>query len=439
MNTKELFEKDSRYLLQSTPPRTRLHIVRGRGARVWDADGREYLDFFSGIAVNNVGHCHPRVVEAVKRQAETLMHTTMLYYTEPPVRLAEKLAEITPSSISRFFFANSGAEAVEGAVKLAKKHAAKQGKAGSHVIALDFSFHGRTALALTLTGQHKYKHGLGTFANYPGVVHVDSPYCYRCPLGLEYPRCGVKCAERLEEAIASRTPGEAAAFIAEPIQGEGGIITPPEEYFRKVAEICRKHGVLFICDEVQTGFGRTGGLFAAEHYGLLPDIMTMAKALGGGLPIGAIGVSEEVASSIEAGDHFSTFGGNLVSCAAALAAVEATLEERLHENAEMMGRMLKKGLEDIQREVELVGEVRGKGLMIGVELVRDRESKEPADREASRVAELLLRSGIVIGVGGVYKNVLRLQPPLVVDENDVNRVLEALSDALRQASEAGRP
>lgn len=432
-----VFERDSKYLLQSLPSRTRLHITRGRGARVWDSSGREYLDFFSGIAVNNVGHCHPRVVEAVKKQAETLMHTSLLYYIDPPVRLAEKLAEITPRSISRFFFANSGAEAVEGAVKLAKKYAYKNGKSASHVIALDLSFHGRTALALTLTGQHKYKHGLGAFANYPGVVHVASPYCYRCPLGLDYPRCGVKCAEALEDAINRRTPGEATAFIAEPIQGEGGIITPPVEYFKKVNEVCGRYGVLFICDEVQTGFGRTGRLFAAEHYGLEPDLMTMAKALGGGLPIGAIGVSEEVASAIDAGDHFSTFGGNPVACAAASAAIEAVLGERLHERAEKLGRMLMDGLKGVQEELGLIGDVRGKGLMVGVELVKDRETKEPADKEAAKAAEHALREGVIIGVGGVYKNVLRLQPPLVIDENDVNRVVETIERSIRSLSKPG--
>jgi len=431
-----IFERDARHVLQSTPPRTKIHLVRGSGAEVWDADGRKYLDFFSGIAVNNVGHCHPRVVEAVKKQAEKLMHTTMLYYTDPPVLLAEKLAEITPEKITRFFFANSGAEAVEGAVKLAKKYSVKNGRAGSHVIALDLSFHGRTALALTLTGQHKYKHGLGTFANYPGVVHTPSPYCYRCPLGLSYPECGVKCAEKLEDVIVSRTPGEAACLIAEPIQGEGGIITPPREYFTKIHEICRRYGVLFIDDEVQTGFGRTGRIFACEHYGLEPDIMTMAKALGGGLPIGAIGVSEEVASAIESGDHFSTFGGNLVACSAALAVIDVLIDEKLHLNSEKMGGRIMRSFREAQSELSIIGDVRGMGLMIGIELVRDRETKEPADKEASKVAEKALEKGLIIGVGGIYKNVIRIQPPLVVNEEQVDRAVEIILDSIREVSRA---
>ena len=428
----EIIERDSRLFMRCYPARTKLVITRGRGAEVWDAEGRKYLDLFSGIAVNNVGHCHPRVVEAIRRQSEELMHTSMLYYNETVLRLAEKLAGIVPRGLSRFFFANSGAEAVEGAVKLAKKYAAKRGMGGAQVIALDCSFHGRTSLALTLTGQKKYKQGLGNFANAPGVVHAPSPYCYRCPLGLRYPECGVACADALERVFEFRTSGEVAAVIVEPVQGEGGIIVPPDEYLPRVQNICREHGAAFIVDEVQTGLGRTGKIFAAEHWGLEPDIMTMAKALGGGLPIGAIAAREEVANAFEPGDHFSTFGGNPVSCAAAIAAIDVLLDEKLHERAERLGNLLLKMFRDAQSEAELIGDVRGKGLMIGIELVKDKESKQPASDEANKTSEEALKKGIIIGVGGVRKNVIRIQPPLVVTEEQAQRAAEEIIAIIKQ-------
>jgi 4-aminobutyrate aminotransferase/(S)-3-amino-2-methylpropionate transaminase len=294
----EIVKSNERLMMRSFPSRTPIVVVEGKGAILKDVEGKEYIDCFSGIAVTNVGHCHPRVVAAAKEQLEKLWHCSGLYYTLPMTRLAEKLVTIMPGGLNKFFFANSGAEAVEGAVKLAKKYALKKGRCGFWMIALECSFHGRTALTLSLTGQNKYKKYMGNFANNPGVAHAMAPYCYRCPL--KYPECDLYCATSLEDLIERRTTGDVAAFIVEPIIGEGGIIVPPDEYPVEVAKVCKDHGAILIADEVQTGFGRTGKMFAVEYWKVAPDIITMAKGLGAGLPIGAFAAAEEVGECVRA-------------------------------------------------------------------------------------------------------------------------------------------
>lgn len=427
--TEEVIQKNERYIMKSFPSRTPIVVVEGKGVILKDIEGKEYIDCFSGIAVTNVGHCHPKVVAAAKDQLEKLWHASGLYYTLPMTTLAEKLATITPGGLNRFFFSNSGAESVEGAVKLAKKYALKKGRFGFWTIAVECSFHGRTAFTLSLTGQNKYKKYMGNFANNPGVAHAMAPYCYRCPL--KYPECGLYCATSLEDLIERRTTGDVAAIIIEPIIGEGGIIVPPDEYPTEVAKVCKNHNALLIADEVQTGFGRTGKMFAVDYWKVKPDIITMAKGLGAGLPIGAFAAAEEVASAFEPGDHFSTFGGNPVSCAAALANVEVLIDEKLPENARRVGKRMLDGLNDLAKKYKIIGDVRGRGLMIGVELVKDRAKKTPAADEANKVKDYARANGVIIGVGGVKRCTLRLQPPLVLTEAQADKVLSVIEGGLK--------
>lgn len=427
---KEALETDEKYIMPCIASRSPVVFAEGKGAVLKDLNGKEYIDCFSGIAVSNVGHCHPKVVKAIQEQAAKLMHVSALYYNVPMATLAEKLAQICPEGLKKSFFCNSGAEAVEGAIKMSKKFATKNGKLGAQVVSLEGSFHGRTALALTLTGQKKYKVNLGNFANAPGVVYAPTPYCYRCRL--EYPECDVWCARFIEDVIDLHTTGDVAALIAEPVIGEGGIIVPPDKYLPEVEKICRKREILFVADEVQTGFGRTGKMFACEHWNLHPDVMAMAKGLGGGLPLGAFTAKDEIASAFSPGDHFSTFGGNPVCCSAALASIEALIDEKIPENAAVVGRYAVGRLNDLAKENEIIGDVRGKGLMIGVELVRDKEKKTPAQEEAKEIKQKLLEEGVLMGVGGLKQSTLRIQPCLVITKKQMDKVLDVLERVIKQ-------
>lgn len=424
----DVVQKDKKYLIQCVQ-RQPVVLTEGKGALVKDMNGKEYIDCFSGISVTNTGHCHPKVVKAAKEQLDKLVHCSGLYYSLPQTLLAQKLAEITPKNLTKSFFCNSGAEAVEGAIKLTKKYALKKEKTGLGVMALECSFHGRTALALTLTGQKKYKVGLATFADYPGVVHAPAPYCYRCDY--EYPDCGFSCAHDVEDTIELGTVGDVAAFLAEPILGEGGIIVPPKEYWQLVPKILRDHDIPFILDEVQTGFGRTGKMFACEHWNIQPDLMTIAKGLGGGLPVGAFIAKDEIAAAFEPGDHFSTFGGNPVCCAAALANIQALEEEKIPEKVAKLGEYVIDRLGDLAEKHRIIGDLRGKGLMIGVELVKDRKKKTPAQEEANKVRAKMTKKGVLIGVGGVKKCTLRLQPCLTITKEQIDKVLDTLEETFR--------
>lgn len=429
----EIINKYKAYIHNCYPPGDPIVFVEGRDVFLRDIEGREYLDCFSGIAVNNLGQCHPKVVKAVQEQVAKLMHVSFLYYHVPMATLAEKLVQVTPKGLTKCFFAGGGAEAVEGAVKLAKKYAVTKGKAGLQVISLEYSFHGRTALALTLTGQSKYKVNQGAFANVPGVVYAPAPYCYRCSFNLEYPKCNVYCARYMEELIELKTTKQIAAILAETVLGEGGIIVPPKEYFKVVREICDKYETLLILDEVQAGCGRTGKMFACEHYDVTPDIMVIGKGIGGGMPLSAVVAKEEVAAAWSPGDHTHTFSGHPVICAAGIAALEVLIEEKLPENAMRVGEYILKGLNSLKDKYPLIGDVRGLGLMIGVELVKD-EKKTPATEEASKVKSAMIKQGVLIGVGGLKKNVLRIQPPLTLKTEHADRLLEALDKAFKEAT-----
>lgn len=396
-------------------------IAKGSMQFLWDTSGKKYLDLFAGVVTVNAGHCHPEVAKRIKEQIDTLQHTTTLYVTEPIVQLAVKLAEITPGKLKQSFITNSGAEANETAAIVAKHYT------GSHeFIALRHSFHGRTLFGMGMTGQSNWRIG-GPYAY--GTQFVSSAYCYRCPFGKTYPSCNLECAKDVENVIRTSTPGKVAAMIAEPIQGNGGVVTPPPEYFKEVSSIVHKYGGLFVSDEVQTGFGRTGTWFGIEQWGVEPDMMTMAKGMGNGLPIGGMITRPEIAAKLPPGGHFCTFGGNPVSSAGALASIEVIEKEKLKENAAKVGKYMKEKLLELQEKHQLIGDVRGMGLMLGVELVKDRKTKAPATAEMKQLMEICKDKGLLIGKGGLDGNIIRIKPPLCITQDDVDNAIKLMDEA----------
>jgi len=399
-------------------------ITRAEGTRVFDMDGREYVDFFGGILTVSLSHCHPKVVDAISEQVRTLGHVSTLYPTEGQLTAAETLARLTPGKLEKSFFTNSGSEADETAIMLAKIHT------GQHeIIALRHGYSGRTHLAVTLTAHKNYRVVPTPIA---GIKHAPAPYCYRCPFGLTYPSCEVKCAQDLEELIQTTTSGRPAAFIAEPIQGVGGFITPPKEYFQVAVGIVRKYGGLFICDEVQTGFGRTGDKwFGIEHWGVDPDIMTMAKGIANGMPVGATVATAEVANSWTGGS-ISTFGGNPVSMAAMNATTSVMESENIPVLASERGAELRDALDGFKEKYPFIGDVRGMGLMQALELVEDRTTKEPSPKKAEAVMEAAKKHGLLLGKGSLYGNVIRIAPPMLISKSDMAEAVTRLDKALAE-------
>lgn len=403
-----------------------LVITRAKDQYVWDADGNQYLDFFGGIVTVSVGHCNEQVNAKVHQQLDTLQHVSTVFANEPQAALAKKIAGITPGrELTKSFFTNSGTEANEMALITARCYTGN-----SDIVALRHSYHGRSALAMGITGQGGWKLG----PSQAGIVHAHNAYCYRCPLGLKYPDCEVRCAADMEDLIRSTTNGRIAGFIAEPIQGVGGFITPPKEYFPMVEKIVKNHGGLFISDEVQTGWGRTGGKwFGIEQWGVTPDIITGAKGLGNGTPIGLTVAKAEVADSLK-GLTISTFGGNPVTTTQAKAVIDFIEEQNLMQNCAETGAYLRGKLEELQRKHEIIGDVRGMGLMQAVELVEDRVSKTPATKQTVAVLEAAKDNRLLIGKGGMFGNVLRVTPPMNVGKADVDQFAELLDASLAQCS-----
>jgi len=404
-------------------------IKEARGAVMVDVDDRELIDFAGGIGVNNVGHCHPKVVEAIKDQADKYIHTCFhVAMYDPYVQLAERLNALTPGDFPKMtMFANSGAEAVENAVKVARYATGRPA-----VICFENGFHGRTLLTMTLTSKVKpYKFGFGPFA--PEVYRMPFAYCYRCPFGLQYPSCRTACADYLEDYFISHVAAEhTAAIVAEPVQGEGGFVTPPPEYFPKLKAVCDKYGIALIIDEVQSGAGRTGKFLAIEHWGVEPDLVTMAKSLAGGMPLSSVTGREEMMNKPHVGGLGGTYAGNPLSCRAALAVLEILVEDGLLQRAEELGRKLRQRLEALRKEHEIIGEVRGKGPMLGMELVRDRETKEPAADEAKKLVSLCYQKGLVILSCGNFGNVVRTLMPLVITDEQLEKGLGILEEAFHE-------
>ncbi len=400
-------------------------IESGKGCVVRDVEGNDYLDFFGGILTVSIGHADERINNAISAQMNRLGHISTLYPTIQMVELARRLARITPGKLKKSFFTCSGTEADETAVMMAQSFTG-----ATEIIALRHGYSGRSLLAQSLTAHASWR---GVPSQVAAVKHAMSPYCYRCPLGLSHPDCEIKCALDIEELILTTTMGNIAGFLAEPIQGVGGFITPPREYFKIAVEIIRKYGGIFICDEVQTGFGRTGSkMFGIEHYDVEPEMMTMAKGIANGFPLGATIATEEVADSFKK-LTISTFGGNPLSSAAANATLQIIEEDDIPAKSEANGKVLRRGLEELAvKQARLVGDVRGMGLMQAIELVVD-ESKgdrTPNGEATAALFEETRKRGLLLGKGGLYGNVIRISPPMTVSETQVKDALAILDEAL---------
>ena len=387
MNTKEIMALDNEYVMQ-TYGRQPLALKKGKGAVVWDVEGKSYIDCVAGIAVNNVGHAHPKVAEAICKQAKELIHCSNIYYTEEQVTLAKLLAEVSPHD--KAFFCNSGAEANEGAIKLARKHTGK-----GEIITMENSFHGRTITTITATGQTKYQKNFGPLT--PGFKYV--PYCD-------------------VDAVAAAITDKTAAVLVEPVQGEGGVIVPPEGYLMELKKVCHEKDVLLIFDEVQTGFGRTGQMFASQTFGVTPDITTLAKAIAGGFPMGAVLASKEVGETFQPGDHAATFGGSPLACAAAKASINVIIEENLLEKSRKNGAYFKGKLEEIKETYNIVKDVRGRGLMLGMEM----------DRDCGVMVDDAREKGLIINC--TAGNVLRFVPPLMISKDQIDAVASMMDEII---------
>jgi 4-aminobutyrate aminotransferase-like enzyme len=400
-----------------------LTLTGGHGTRVRDDEGNEYLDAFAGIATNTLGYGETEVTDAVASQANKLMHVSTLYLTDEMLDLAEKVSDVAPDGMTKSFFANSGSEANEMAALISRLS-----KNSADFLSLEQAYHGRTLYTVALAGQSNWRN-FGP--QVPHVAFVPSPYCYRCPLGMTYPSCGIACAKAAKRVIETQTNGNPAAMIAETIAGVGGIIAPPLEYFQVLKETLEPFGTLFIADEVQTGWGRLGGgMFGITGtYGVVPDIITSAKGLASGLPIGITITRPELADVFK-GPHINTFGGNPLSSTAARVTIEVIEKRDLIANAKRQGEKLLAGMRDMQKRFPLIGDVRGHGLMIGVELVQDQKTKAYAANEATRMLEEMRKRKVLIGKGGRFGNVLRIQPPLIFDDNDTSEFLKAFEESL---------
>ena len=406
---------------------TATYVERAEGALLYDVEGREYIDFAGGIAVMNVGHSHPKVVAALQDQAAKFTHTCfMVLPYAPAVDLAERLCRVVPGDFDKAaLFINSGAEAVENAVKIAR-YATKR----PAVICFENAFHGRTLLGMSLTGKVKpYKFGFGPFA--PEVYRMPFAYCYRCPFGLSYPACDTACAEHLESFLVSHVaPETTAALIVEPIQGEGGFITPPPEYFPKLKRICETHGILLIADEIQSGMGRTGRMFAMEHWGVDAEITTVAKSLAAGMPLSAVVGRKDIMDSVHASGVGGTYGANPLSCRAALAVLEIFETEDLLAKARSLGEKLRRRFDQFKSEFEVIGDVRGIGPMLALELVEDRETKAPATDAAKNLVAFCHDRGVILLACGGYGNVIRVLMPLVITDDQLERGLTVMAEGL---------
>jgi len=433
LKNKKLAEPLNRFVAKGFSSAHEVYIESGKGAILKDVTGREYIDFSGGIGVMNIGHSHPKVVAAIKTQAEKLTHTCfMVLPYEPLVRLADRLcAVVRVEGAKKAFFVNSGAEAVENAVKISRYYTKKPG-----IIAFDNAYHGRTLLTMSMTSKVRpYKFGFGPFA--PEIYHMPYAYCYRCSFGLKYPSCNVYCAEHLKNFFINQSaPENIAALIAEPIQGEGGFITPPPEYFSRLLEICRKNGVLFIADEIQSGMGRTGRMFAMEHWNVQADIVTIAKSLAAGMPLSAVVGKSEIMDAVHASGLGGTYSGNPVACAAALAVMDVFEQEDIINRAEALGKKMRSYFESLQKEFEIIGDVRGKGPMLALELVKNRKSKEPAADEAKALVKYCFDNGLVLLSCGTYGNVIRNLTPLVITDEQLDRGISIMREGFRKIGES---
>ncbi|HZQ70469.1 MAG TPA: 4-aminobutyrate--2-oxoglutarate transaminase [Terriglobales bacterium] len=430
--SRELMQRRNAAVPQGGFHATPIFVAQADGAVIEDVDGNRLIDFAGGIGCLNTGHRAPEVVHAVQQQLNRFLHTSFnVVPYESYVRLAERMNALTPGNFpKKTFFVNSGAEAVENAIKIARSYTKRPA-----ILCFEDAFHGRTYMAMAVTSKtHPYKAG---FEPFPGDVYrVPFGYCYRCSYSLTYPSCELFCAKHIEDTFKRVVAAESvAAVIVEPIQGEGGFITPPMEFFPILSEICRKHGILLIADEVQTGFARTGATFACERFGLVPDLLVTAKSLSGGLPLAAVTGRAEIMDTPEAGAIGGTFGGNPAACEAALAVLDILEKQDLNRRANQLGDRFRKRAAKWQADWDLVGEVRGLGAMQSVEFVRSRKSREPADTEARQISQYCYEHGLIALTAGSYNNVIRLLMPLVITDAQLDEGLDVLESALAHISE----
>jgi len=425
----ELLKIKEKYVPNGVSVNVPTFIEKGQGALIEDVDGNIFLDFAGGIGVMNIGYSHPEVLEAVKNQVDKFFHSSfnvILY--ESYIRLAEKLAEITPGKFSKkTLLLNSGAEAVENAVKIARKYTKR-----TDIISFEGAFHGRTLMGMSLTSKIKpYKHGFGPFA--PGIHKIPYPYCYRCPYSLKKSHCNLWCAERLNEIFMSVVdPETVAALIMEPIQGEGGFIVPPDEFVKRIRDICKQNNILFIMDEIQTGFYRTGKLFASEYLGIEPDIITTAKSLAAGIPLSAVTARAEILEASHVGGIGGTYCGNPLGCSAALKVIEVMQRDNFAQKSQSIGRICTDRLKALQRKYKLIGDVRGKGAMVAIELVKNRYTKEPAKEETQALLKKAYSRGLILLSAGLLGNVVRILVPLVISEDQLNAGLDIIEDIIKE-------
>ena len=423
---RKIISEDKKFIATVTKT-SPIAAKRAKGAIVEDVDGNTYLDFTSGVSVVNTGHCHPKIVEAVRRQAGELMHFAGTdFYYDVQNRLAETLVKITPGKFDKkVFFTNSGTESNECAIKLAK-----WSTNNNRFIAFIRAFHGRTIGSLSLTAS-KLVHRNKYFPMMDGVTHIPYAYCYRCAYKMEYPDCDVWCAKILDEVYLSNfvPPDEVAALFIEPVQGEGGYIVPPKKFMQEIRRITKKHKIIMVDDEVQAGFGRTGRMFAVEHYKIEPEILCLAKGLGSGMPIGATVFDAKLDFGVP-GAHSNTYGGNLVACASALATIDVIKSEKLVKRAEKLGKIVSHRLNEMMDKYPLIGDVRGIGLMQAVELVKNKKTKNPAEKETDKILKHCYKNGLILlpcGTSGI-----RFIPPLVIKEDELNEGLDILNGAFRK-------
>jgi len=425
--SKALSDRRSKAVPRGLSHGTPIYVAKAEDAWLEDVDGNRYLDFAGGIGCLNVGHRQEPVVEAVKTQLDKFLHTCVQVTPyESYVRLAERMNEVTPGKFAKkTIFVNSGAEAVENAVKIARAYTKRPG-----IIAFEDAFHGRTMMTLALTSKtHPYKAG---FAPFPSEVYrVPFAYCYRCSYNLKYPSCDLYCARHLEDTFKRVVANEeVAAVIAEPVMGEGGFIAPPPDYFKVLVDLCRRHGILFIADEVQSGFGRTGTLFASERYGIEPDLIVTAKSLGGGLPLAGVTGRAEIMDAPGPGGLGGTFAGNPLSCAAALAVLDLFERENLLIRANELGERFQRRAREWQRRWPIIGDVRGLGGMQAIELVQSQETKIPATEETKKITQYCYERGLITITAGTYSNVIRVLVPLVASTDQIDEGMDVLESAI---------
>lgn len=429
VKSRELGELRNKYVARGAYNVTPIFAAEAKGAVVKDVDGNTYIDFAGGIGVQNVGHCHPEVVEAVKQQVERFIHTcwhVVMY--EPYVRLAEKLVQLTPGAFpKKVLLTNSGAEAVENMVKIAKSYTKKLG-----IITFEHAFHGRTLLTMGVTSKIKpYKLSFGPYTQ--NIHRFPYAYCYRCAFGLEYPSCNMQCVEFIRNSFITYSPAEeTAAILVEPVQGEGGFLVPPKEFLLGLKRICDENELLLLDDEVQCGNGRTGMMWAVEHWGIIPDIMCTAKSIAAGFPLSAVIGKAEIMDTPQTGGLGGTYAGNPVACASAIKSLE--IIQRSLENAQKIGETISGRLKEMEEKYEIIGDVRGLGPMQAMELVKDRKTKEPAKNETKKIVEYCYKNGLITIPAGTYDNVIRILVPIVADGDIVNRGMNIIENAVKTVS-----